>query len=295
MPLIDFPTDVPINYEFVFGSNIWVWDGKTWNIKSSNLLYNFENKNKGFSYFNDLFSFPSSTGTESILNLSGSGAIDPAASTSLNHPGVVLLNGSNGTTGTRSAILSTTQKNMLTLNYGIGDSFCESSVSIPVLSVLIGNSGARFIITSGFSNASVTYTSHTSGVYFAYDINGTLTGTPSTYWQAVIQNAGSITSTVTSVLVNANTWYKLSVNTSSITTSGTPGDIASTSSNVAKFYINDVLVASPSTTYFPTNIGSTAPQICCHQISSSSSTPYPSKLNADYLYFGLIPTSNSVS
>jgi hypothetical protein len=285
MAAIDFPADVPINYEFTPNTITYVWDGTTWNIKSSNLLYNFNDNKKGFAYYDDFLTNISSSSTPPSLNAFGAGAIDSAASTSSNHPGVILLNGSNGTTGTRSAILSTSQPSIMTLNYGVGNSFCESSISIPVLSVLIGNSGARFIITSGFSNASVTYTSHTSGVYFAYDINGTLTGTPSTYWQAVVQNAGSITSTVTSVLVSANTWYKLTVNTSSTTTSGTPGDPASTSSNTAKFYINDVLVASPSTANFPTGYTAT-PQICCHSISSSSSTPFPSKLNADYLYFG---------
>lgn len=285
MAPIDLPADVPINYEFTSGSKVFVWDGTTWTAKASNLLYNPDGK-KGFAYSNDFLSFPAATSTPSVLNTFGAGAIDPAASTSASHPGVLLLNGSNGTVSARSAILSTMQQSMLTLNYGIGNSFCESSVSIPVLSVLIGATGARFIITSGFSNSSVTYTSQTTGVYFAYDINGTLTGTPSAYWQAVVQNAGSITSSVTSVLVSANTWYKLTVNTSSTTTSGTSGDIGSVSSNTAKFYINDALVASPSVTNFPTGIASVAPQIACHQISSSSSTPYPSKLNADYLYFG---------
>lgn len=285
MAPIDLPADVPINYEFTSGSKVFVWDGTTWTAKASNILYNPDPK-KGFAYSNDFFSFVAASSTESVLNRLGAGAIDPAASTSPSHTGVLLINGSNGTVGTRSAILSTMQPNMLTLNYGIGNSFCESSISIPALSVLIGATGARFIITSGFSNSSLTYTSQTTGVYFAYDINGTLTGTPSAYWQAVVQNAGSITSSVTSVLVSANTWYKLTVNTSSTTTSGTSGDIGSTSSNVAKFYINDVLVASPSVTNFPTGIASVAPQVACHQISSSSSTPYPSKLNADYLYFG---------
>jgi hypothetical protein len=289
MPLIDFPSNVPLNYEFISGSNTWVWDGKTWNAKTSNLLYNYKDIKNGFSYFNDFIDFPSSVGTRLTLNRIGIGTVN-ILSSSTNHAGISEINGNgSATVSTRSSVITSMQTNLLTLNHGIGNSFCESLISIPVLSVITGATGAKFIVTSGFSNcsgASATYTSQTTGVYFAYDINGTITGTPSTYWQAVVQNSGSITSTVTSVLVNINTWYKLAVNTFSTTTSGTPGDISCSSSNTINFYINDTLVASPTTTNFPTGIATTAPQIACHQVSSSSATTYPSKVNADYLYFG---------
>jgi hypothetical protein len=273
MAVIDFPSNVPLNYEFISGSNTWVWDGTTWNAKTSSLLFN-PNPSQGTSYYNEFY-YPPSTSNDALLFTGGTGATISSLATSGNsNPGVVQLNITGSSV--RTTILSASQKNLITVNHGIGKTICESSVSFPTLST----SPSTYQGIFGLINATAVGT-QTTGIYFIYDSAGTITGTASLNWQVCIQNSSSNTFVTTTTPVSANTFYKLRIDVISNTISGTPGDSSSTSSNVVNFYINDTLVATPSTTNMPTGYGPVSPGFYFSKVASS----FTGLMNIDYLFF----------
>ncbi len=194
----------------------------------------------------ELFFYDDFTGQASSANLlnygdtvwfgdvSGTAASISAPVPISNDIGVVQLN--SGTTATSRTSMN---KSFSALSFGKGVFVAEMRVRFNALSNGTQNCIAR--IGYGNTNAAtgaIGTNDFTNGVYFEYDFSQT---TPNHYWRcktAVSGGVGSPTVTPTTTAIVANTWYTLRIEVNA-------------AANLAKFYVDGVLVAT-NTTNIPT-------------------------------------------
>jgi hypothetical protein len=134
----------------------------------------------------------------------------------------VLINGAN-------SIRNNLNSGFSLFNFSCGRKSFLSRIWIQDLSTITD----RFVVLNGFSNASTS--TITNGAAFIYDEGGVGTGTTaSANWQIITANGGVRTNFVTSVVVNASTWYSFRIETNANDTE-------------IYYYINDILVRTETT------------------------------------------------
>jgi len=207
-------------------------DWTIFNSKQNNLKT--FNRTQGIYYFEEfmgsqLGTFPTSYG-QVITLAGGAGALCQSTGTitnKSNQQGVVRHSTGSTTTGFAGYTYGNTN-----LFLGLGEISIETYATIDTLSTATD----RFFTYFGYGVHS-NWTNNPNCIFFSYDEGGSLFFNPlnaSPNWKCYTRTSGVTTMTTTSILVNAQQWYKLRIDINS-------------SGNVVKFYIDGILVATHNT------------------------------------------------
>lgn len=197
----------------------------------------------GFEYWNDFgLNNTFTDGVFAILTRNGglaSYTTSPVPS-NLNWAGIQGLQ--TGPNANGQSVLRTDFNQVRYLPFNSGRKSIETSVYLQNLS----DSTNRYNLIFGMSNEE--NSTQANGVVFIYDEGGVGTGTTaSPNWQIITSNGSVRTAIVTSVVVNAQQWYKLRIETNE-------------NSTEIYYYINDILVRT-ETTNIPITRNETRPVI----------------------------------
>lgn len=167
-----------------------------------------------------------------VPTLSGAGAFVGAGTGTTNHPGIIQIQAGTTTTGRLALAAAPTG-----LEFGAGTFSLETMVRIDDLS----DGTETFGFLAGFMDAA-TSLNQADGVYFLYDSAGTSSGSfSSDKWQLVTVGGGTRTFVESSVVVAADTWYKLRIE-------------VNVNASLVEYFINDVSMGTINTN-IPTGSG----------------------------------------
>ncbi len=207
-------------------------DWTIFNSKQNNLKT--FNRTQGIYYFEEFMGSQVgaiSTSYGQVITLAGgAGALCQSTGTitnKSNQQGVVRHSTGSTTTGFAGYTYGNTN-----LFLGLGEISIETYATIDTLSTATD----RFFTYFGYGVHS-NWTNNPNCIFFSYDEGGSLFFNPlnaSPNWKCYTRTSGVTTMTTTSILVNAQQWYKLRIDINS-------------SGNVVKFYIDGILVATHNT------------------------------------------------